>query len=354
MIHKIKQQISIPAILKISDNELSKLGGYLEAHSFKNVACFYSYGIQDIIGGLIDEGFNKHNINVIYEDIIDDIDIEKAIKQVFKIPKSTDALIGVGGGKAIDYSKYCAHVLGLPFISVPTSTSNDGFCSPLSSLMVEGKRITVRSTIPYGVIADINIIKTSPKLCIYSGVGDLISKITAGFDWQMAKAQSGESFNDFGFLISQDSVKSILNYDSTQIRSSKFLYELVYSLFMNGISMEIAGSTRPASGSEHLISHALDSISEKPAMHGIQVGIATYICSYIQNNQHDLIKEFFIKVGLFDYVRSKPLKKKDFIDAIKISTTIKQDFITILSIQDNIDKAIDFVNTDEYLQKILC
>lgn len=346
-------QISIPSILKISENELDFIGKYLNNFSFQNIAIFYSAGIDQIYGERIETGLKKAGINIVQRLIIDEINIENIIHTAFSIPKTVNALVGVGGGKALDYSKYCAHVIALPFVSVPTSTSNDGFCSPNSSLFVEKKRKTVNARIPYGVIVDIEIVKNSPVSCIYSGIGDLISKITAGWDWKEAVQKGYEDFNDFAYLISQNTVIDFLNYQKQDIKSNKFIYHLVNSLLMSGISMEIAGSSRPASGSEHLISHSLDMISASPKMHGLQVGFATYLCSYLQDNQFDLVKDFLINTGFFEYLYENPLDKSSFIQAINLANTVKENFYTVLSEPAILNKAIDFLNCDSISQKIL-
>ena len=353
MIKFQQKQIFIPSILKIGKGELSNLGNYLKEESFMNIACFFSAGIEELFGEKIFQSLDSNEIKIHHKDIIEEIHIENIIHTAFKIPKNVDALVGIGGGKALDYSKYCAFVLDLPFISIPTSTSNDGFCSPNSSLLVENKRKSVKAKIPYGVIVDIEILQTSPESCIYSGIGDLISKITAGFDWKEASHLGKDYFSDFAYLIANNTITDIVNYQNSDIKNTEFLYHLANSLLMNGVSMEIAGSSRPASGSEHLISHAYDEISQKPSMHGIQVGIATYVCSYLQNNQFDVVKNFLEITGFFDYVSKSPLNKEEFIEAIKLAPTIKENFYTALSVSGNVKKAINFVNTDELMLKTL-
>lgn len=349
-----QEQISIPSILKIGSGELNYLGKYLKEYSFTNIACFYSAGIEDIYGSQIDESFKNSEINIMHKETIEDVDIESIIHRAFLgISKEVDALVGIGGGKALDYSKYCAHILGLPFISVPTSTSNDGFCSPGSSLLVAGKRKSVKATIPFGVVVDLDAVKSSPDSCIYSGIGDLISKITSSWDWKEAVKQGNEEFHDFAYLISQNAVIDFLNYQHLNIRSTNFLYFLVNALLMSGISMEIAKSSRPASGSEHLISHALDVVSKMPRMHGIQVGLATYLCSILQNNNTYIVKQFLDSTGFWDHVYANPLDKNDFIDAIQLAPRIKEGFYSVLSIPEKIEEAILLIETDEILKRAL-
>lgn len=353
MIKFCQKQIFIPSILKIGKGELSNLGKYLNDESFTSIACFFSEGIEGIFGGKIFDSIESNSIKVLHKDTIEEIHIENVIHTAFKIPSNVQALIGIGGGKALDYCKYCAFVLDLPFISIPTSTSNDGFCSPNSSLLVENKRRSVKAKIPYGVIVDIEALETSPESGIYSGIGDLISKVTAGWDWQEASRLNIDGFNDFANLIANNTVADIINYQGLDIKSSEFLYHLANSLLMNGLSMEIAGSSRPASGSEHLISHAYDEIATKPSMHGIQVGVAAYICAYLQNNRFETVKSFLGTTGFFEYVEKYPLNKTEFIEAIKRAPSMKDNFYTVLSNPQNIEKSLDFVNTDEVVQKLL-
>lgn len=348
-----QMKISIPSILKIYENAIDDIGIHLKDAGFDNIAIFYSSGIDQIYGERVENSLAKSGIEISHKLIIDEIDIENIIHTAFGITKSVKAMIGIGGGKALDYSKYCAHVLALPFISIPTSTSNDGFCSPNSSLLVEKKRKSVNARIPYGVIVDINAVKDSPVSCIYSGIGDLISKITAGWDWQMAVNKGLEDFNDFAYIISQNTVIDFLSYQKQDIRSSKFIYHLVNSLLMSGISMEIAGSSRPASGSEHLISHSLDMITDAPKMHGLQVGFATYLCSYLQNNQFGLVKDFLTNTGFFDYMYENPIDKKTFIEALSKANKVKDNFYTILSENETLDKCLNFIHSDTISQKIL-
>ncbi len=348
-----QKQILIPSILKIAEGELDNVGKHLKEEGFNHIALFFSEGIEEIFGEKISTSLEKAGVAVEHRNIINDINIENIIHTAVEIPKSVQVLVGIGGGKALDYSKYCAHVLALPFVSIPTSTSNDGFCSPNSSLLVEGKRKSFSAKIPYGVIVDIEAVKTSPESCIYSGIGDLISKLSAGQDWIKASELKGERFNDFAYLISNNTVFDILNYKDRGIRDPKFLYHLANSLLMSGIAMEIAGFSRPASGSEHLISHALDQIAKKPFMHGIQVGMATYICSYVQDNGFETVKEFLSATGFFDFVSRNSLDRQDFISAIKAAPGMKEEFYTVLSEKANIEKAIRFVEQDQICLKCL-
>ncbi len=347
------KEINIPSLLKIGNGKIAKIGKYLVDRNFTDIALFFSDGIENIVADKLYSGLEKYNIKIVHKDTISDINIENAIHTAFKIPSTTKVLLGIGGGKALDYGKYCAHILKLPYITVPTSVSNDGFCSPNTSLLVAGKRKSVKSTIPYGVVADIDVISNAPISSLYSGIGDTISKITALYDWKQSFLKGYEYFNDFAGLMAHNSLDIVYLCNDLKPEDNEFKYRMVNSLVLSGIAMEIAGSSRPASGSEHLISHALDAVSANPKMHGLQVGTATYLCSLLQNNQQDKVKNFLLKTGFFSFAAKDPINKDDFIKALKLAPAIKQNYYTVLSEQDSFDKAINFIETDDILKQVI-
>ena len=159
--------------------------------------------------------------------------------------------------------------------------------------------------------------------------------------------------DDFATMISKKAVNSFVRTEFKSIKDDLFLKELVDSLTLNGISMEIAGDSSPASGSEHLISHALDKIVEIPQLHGIQVGIATYIMSKVQNHRFERISKILTTTGFFDYVKTLKMKKEDFIKAVDIAPSIKPNRYTYIHVEENRMLAKKFINEDETLNSIL-
>lgn len=348
------KQINIPYLLKIGEGKLAKMGKYLVDKSLLRVVIFWGEGLEAVYGEKLRESLNEYGIVVSYKQDVNFINIEEITKIAFNLPNDIDAIIGIGGGKALDFAKYTAHLLRLPFISLPTSTSNDGFCSPSCSLIVDGKRKSVKSSIPFGVVIDLDIIKNCPTICFYSGLGDMISKVTALWDWKKAFLKGYERYNDFASLMAYNSLDLLFIKHNMDVTSNEFQRSLTNSLLISGIAMEIAGTSRPASGSEHLISHALDQVCSRPKMHGLQVGVATYLCALLQDNPSiDGVREILIATGFFDFVRQDFFDKQDFIKALHIAPTIKRDYYTILSEPESLAKAIHLVETDPILKSII-
>ena len=231
--------------------------------------------------------------------------------------------------------------------------SSDGFSSASASLLVQGKRTSVPARLAYGIIVDTQVIRTAPEKFIYSGIGDMISKITALYDWIFEEKAGCGEVNDFAVMIAKKAVNSFVRTPYESIKDELFLKELLDSLAMSGIANEIAGSSAPTSGSEHLISHALDKILEVPQLHGIQVGIATYIMAKVQDHRYIRVSTVLQDTGFWDYVATLHMKRSDFLKAIDMAPSIKPHRHTYLHEEKYRETAKKLVLEDEVLNRVL-
>jgi glycerol-1-phosphate dehydrogenase [NAD(P)+] len=347
-------RIDIPAIMEVNSSILENVGSYVERAGISRVIVLFGEGIRELFGEKIISSIkNKTTLSLLETYDFDDITIEKLIPHAFSIPSKADAVIGVGGGKVLDTAKYIAFLNNLPFISIPTSTSNDGFSSSGCSLVINGKRTSVHAAMPFGIIVDLAVIKNAPVKFIYSGLGDIVSKISAVFDWYFEERNNAARVDDFAAMLAKKSVNSIVRMPYTNITEQFFLKEMVDSLTMSGIAMEIAGSSSPASGSEHLISHALDKILDKPQLHGIQVGIATYLMSLVQQHRFERVEKFLGDTGFFDHVATLGMEAEAFEKAIDIAPSIKPNRYTFIHVEENRNRAKELLRSNEILKKIL-
>lgn len=350
----IGSRISIPSILKVGSGTLGQIGRYLNENEFHSVVVFFGNGLIDMFGATVMESLKKNDIQLLDCRELDSTDINDIVELAFGISIKTQAIVGIGGGKVIDVAKYAAYLRKMPFISIPTSASSDGFSSSSASLLVEGKRTSVPARLAYGIIVDTDVIKSAPDKFIYSGIGDLVSKITALYDWLYEDEQGYDTLNDFAMMIAKKAVNSFVrtSFESKSIKDDLFLRELVDSLAMSGIANEIAGNSAPSSGSEHLISHALDKILEVPQLHGIQVGLATYLMSLVQNHRYKRIHTIFTDTGFFDYASTLNLKREDFMKAIDLAPSIKPYRHTYIHEERYRERAKEILREDEVFQRI--
>ena len=347
------KHIAIPVILKIGPGVLDNLGSYLMDAQLQKVVILFGNGLIDMFGKDVMESLKESGVEVLEYQELDTVRLEDLTSLAFSMPAKTQAIIGIGGGKVIDAAKYCGFLRNLAFISIPTSASSDGFSSASTSLLVEGHRKSVPARLAYGIVVDTKIIKSAPKKFLYSGIGDMVSKITALYDWIFEEQHGYGKVNDFAVMIAKKAVNSFVRTPFESIEEDLFLKELLDSLAMSGIANEIAGSSAPTSGSEHLISHALDKMLEQPQLHGIQVGVATYLMSVVQDHRYRRVDTIFTQTGFWDYVKTLEMKREDFEKAIDIAPSIKPFRYTYLHEQKYRDKAKQVLREDARLKEIL-
>lgn len=348
-----RDSIAIPVILKVGKGVLKKIGAYLKAEELDQVVIYFGNGLIDLFGMDVMASLKEEGINVLEYSELDTVNMDDIITLAFSMSNKAKAVISIGGGKVIDAGKYAAFLRKIPFISVPTSSSSDGFSSASASLIVDGRRNSVPAKLAYGIIVDTEVIRTAPEKFIYSGIGDMISKITALYDWIYEEQCGCSVVNDFAVMIAKKAVNSFVRTPYESIKDELFLKELLDSLSMSGIANEIAGSSAPTSGSEHLISHALDKILEVPQLHGIQVGIATYIMSKVHDHRYVRVNTVLTDTGFWDYAKTLQMKRSDFIEAIEMAPSIKPHRHTYLHEEKYREEAKRLVMEDEVLKDVL-
>jgi glycerol-1-phosphate dehydrogenase [NAD(P)+] len=339
--------IAIPGLVRIKSGALERLGIYCSRGGFRKVAVVTSSDIPAALAQTARTALAAADVQAMQWFSCSEAAFEQAQSIFVSLPVDVTAIIGLGGGRALDVAKYVAFLARLPNIAVPTSLSNDGFCSPGSSLAVGGNRRSLPAAMPFGVVIDTDACLSAPKPLWLSGVGDLAAKLTAVRDWKLAFHATGEPINDFAALLSD---ATVFQFIARPIRDPEGARLLGTSLMLNGIAMEVCNSSRPASGSEHLISHALDRLSGRPRLHGLQVGVAAYIISRLQGGQHtNTICSLFEACGFWDAVRADPFSRAEWSEAARQAPNVKKGFYTILSARDCVDEIRSILENDSAL-----
>jgi len=176
-------------------------------------------------------------------------------------------LIGAGGGRSIDIAKLASLRVDLPFLSVPTAASHDGICSAQASLTINGETASVPAHAPLAIVADTKIISQAPARLLAAGCGDIISNYTAILDWQLAHRLRNEEYSEYASALSGMTARMIVEL-APDIRQAWMNRQRLWSrtLISSGVAMSIAGSSRPASGSEHKFAHAMNRIAPGRAL----------------------------------------------------------------------------------------
>lgn len=241
-------------------------------------------------------------------------------------------IIGIGGGRVLDTAKYAAHISKAVYICMPTSLSNDSLASPFSVLETEGMaRKTLECKIPAAIIVDTNMIINAPQGQTLSGIGDTIAKHTALYDWKLAAARTSSRVEDFAYALSRMAYDSVYHCDEKNMKSRVFIRILSRALVMGGLAMEIAGSSRPCSGSEHLFAHAIEEYyPEVKISHGLATALGSIPACIFQGQSPDGLLSFFRTYGLDISPASYGITKDMFADMWEKARIVRPGRITIL------------------------
>ena len=240
-------------------------------------------------------------------------------------------IVGVGGGRSVDVAKMISFNLNIPFISVPTSASHDGISSPFVSIRGRDKPYSLKAHAPIGVIADTKLISEAPYRLQASGCGDLIGKITAVKDWELARDDNNEYFGSYAANLANMSAKIIIE-NSSKLSYRANIRTIVEALISAGVASCIAGSSRPCSGSEHLFSHALEYVAKTNCgLHGERVGIGTIMMSKIHGLDHAVITKTLQNIKAPTTAKEIDVTEDQIIQSLLIAQSLRPERYTILN-----------------------
>ncbi len=193
------------------------------------------------------------------------------------LPEETDLILAVGGGTIHDLSRYVAAQRRIPFLSVPTAASMDGFLSTTADLSQDGMKKRVPARAPLYVFADTDIFSKAPYRLTAAGISDLLGKYICLADWRIAHAVTGEYICEEICSLEYKAVKDVVKrLDDIREGDAEACERLMYALLLSGLAMQMAGGPRPAFCAEHHLSclWEMEVINESTdALHGEQVGV---------------------------------------------------------------------------------
>jgi glycerol-1-phosphate dehydrogenase [NAD(P)+] len=260
-------------------------------------------------------------------------DVEAVEKRISTL--KPQVVFGVGGGTKIDVAKLSSSRQQIPFVSIPTTASHDGIASPAVHFLLSRaleKPFSGMAQAPIAIIADTNIIAQEPWRFTVSGCGDVIAKLTAVKDWKLAHEEKNEYYGSYAASLAAMSSKLVMeNVEKITPDNEEGLRVLLEALISCGVSMSIAGSSRPCSGSEHLFSHALDMISPNHAMHGEQCGVGTIMMACLHRTNWRRVRDTLKELGAPTNAYELGVEKKDVIKALEIAATMRTERYTILN-----------------------
>ena len=284
---------SIPMeVIKIRNDALKDAAHFIKNKEFQKVVIIadaqtYKAGVERLAESLKEKQI-AFSVTILKPDENNDVvaDEKSLVQALLDIPAEADVLIAFGAGTIHDITRFCATKLKLPFVSVPSAPSVDGFTSLGAPLIVRGVKTTFQMSSPVAVFADLSILTAAPKEMIAAGFGDMMAKYTSLADWKLGHVAGGEPYCPLSAQITRDALESCVEHlEYIEAGDARGVRILIEALIKSGLAMLLFGQSHPASGGEHHLSHywEMEFLKQgRPAvLHGAKVSVATILLSEI-------------------------------------------------------------------------
>lgn len=194
-----------------------------------------------------------------------------------------DVIVAFGAGTIMDFGRYPAYKLGIPFVAIPTLASSDGFTANICSAILNGQKKSTPMCAPVLVVADLDIIKGAPKRLIASGINDILAKYISLADWRISKLVANEYYCPMVAELAEHALKLMRGAADKYAATGEADHEAMTMAQMeSGLTMQLLNHSRAASGAEHLMAHLVEMhpprFENAEGIHGECVGVGTFAC----------------------------------------------------------------------------
>ena len=239
------------------------------------------YAVERLLGAKIESQLIYSGESVLVPD-------ETAINALQEcVTDKTDLIVGVGSGVINDICKYVSYCRDLPYFIVATAPSMDGYASNGAALILGGMKISPNARPPKAIIADTRVLKDAPMEMLQAGYGDIMGKLSCLNDWKLATLINGEYFCGFVYDLTMNTVLELMPMAQAILeRDEQAVGALMEALVAVGVAMSFVGNSRPASGSEHHLSHFFEItgiVHGRPYLpHGIDVAFSSIVTAMLR------------------------------------------------------------------------
>ncbi|WP_019007759.1 sn-glycerol-1-phosphate dehydrogenase [Cohnella laeviribosi] len=281
-----EHSVGFPEAIDVEAGALKRVAPFVAERGFKrplvvaDERTFRAAGeavLADLAGAGYREALTLVLPNAQGDVVADEASIVQVILDIQKY--AADAIVVAGSGTLHDISRYAAYTTGIPFISVPTAASVDGFTSKGAPILVRGEKITVPATGPAAIFADLDVLRQAPAALTAAGFGDMLGKCTSLFDWKFGSVTAGEPYDEAVADITEQALRACIEHaEAIGRRTEEGIRVLMNALIESGLAMLVFGQSHPASGAEHHLSHYWEMeyirTGKRQLLHGAKVGVA--------------------------------------------------------------------------------
>ncbi|MFX3635691.1 MAG: sn-glycerol-1-phosphate dehydrogenase [Candidatus Pristimantibacillus sp.] len=285
---------------------IGQIAPYLLESCYRKVVIAVDNQTYEIAGRKVEKSIAQAGIEVhtvcidpnAQGDVIADED--SLIQLILQLKQfSAEAVIAVGSGTLHDITRFSAYTIDIPFVSVPTAPSVDGFNSQGAPLILRGDKKTIVTIGPSAIFADLDILTKAPSSMVAAGFGDMLGKYTSLFDWKYGSLTGGEPYSPVvADMTKRALLECVEHVDEIAARTPEGIKLLMGALLESGFAMLLFGQSHPASGAEHHLSHYWEMeflrIGRRQILHGAKVGVA---CAQIAELYHQLEAESLLPIS---------------------------------------------------------
>ena len=215
------------------------------------------------------------------------------IEEMMKQLDNPEVIVAFGAGTIMDFGRYPAYKLGIPFVAIPTLASSDGFTANICSAILNGQKKSTPMCAPILVVADLDIIKGAPARLVASGINDILAKYISLTDWRIAHLVADEYYCPMVAELAEHALmlmrEAADKYAATGVADHE---AMTMAQMESGLTMQLLNHSRAASGAEHLMAHLVElhppRFEKAEGIHGECVGVGTFECIKVY---HELAKK---------------------------------------------------------------
>ena len=235
--------------------------------------------------------------------------IDDEVYDINSFDTKPDYILAVGSGSVNDICRMVSYRMGLDYGVVGTAPSMDGYASVVAPLICKDRKVVYTCTIARHIVIDLNICKNAPYELLLAGVGDMIGKYIAILDWELSREITGEYYcPKVAEMVLEATAKCIDSALQLEKRDTDAIKNSIDGLILSGLGMAYTGSSRPASGTEHMVGQTweiMDIENDKtPNLHGIEVGEATFAAIVMYKELYERTEENWLKELIKKYLSS--------------------------------------------------
>jgi glycerol-1-phosphate dehydrogenase [NAD(P)+] len=271
----------------IGTNAIDVFLDFAASHNYRHLLIVADDNTYDALGNQVEaalqeQKFNPHNLILQGYGVHVKADARSILNVLVAIHPETEVIVAVGAGTITDIVRFVSHSTGLPFVSIPTAASVDAYSSNTASIMVEGVKHSYQAKQPEAIFVSVDTLRDAPLQMTASGFGDMLAKYTALADWKLAHLLVDEPYDgELAKAIGDALDRCVAEVKGINEHSRKGIRVLIDGLIVSGNCIAKAKKSRPASGSEHSLSHYWEithpNSDERLALHGTRTGMATGI-----------------------------------------------------------------------------